>query len=106
LVSFRTKEKGYEWFGESPAHEALSAYGLMQFNEMSRVTSFVDQGMVKDLASWLMNRRDGKGQFLKNDKALDSFGRAPDNITAAYIVWTLTEAGVKDLDTEIKSLMS
>lgn len=49
LVSFKTKEKGYEWFGESPAHESLSAYGLMQFTEMSKVTQFVDQGMVKDL---------------------------------------------------------
>ena len=35
LVSFQTKEKGYEWFGESPAHEGLSAYGLMEFTEMS-----------------------------------------------------------------------
>jgi len=35
LVSFQTKEKGYEWFGSSPAHEGLSAYGLMEFTEMA-----------------------------------------------------------------------
>jgi replicative superfamily II helicase len=29
LVAFQTEEKGYEWFGESPAVEVLSAYGLM-----------------------------------------------------------------------------
>jgi hypothetical protein len=46
LVSFKTKENGYEWFGKSPAHEALSAYGLMQFTEMSKVTSFVDANML------------------------------------------------------------
>lgn len=34
LLQYRTPENGYEWFGESPAHEALSAYGLMQFTEM------------------------------------------------------------------------
>lgn len=106
LVSFKTKEKGYEWFGESPAHESLSAYGLMQFTEMSKVTSFVDNNMVKDLKSWLLSRRDGKGLFLKNEKALDSFGRAPDNITAAYIVWTLTSAGETGLDTEITALIN
>ena len=106
LVTFKTKEKGYEWFGDSPAHESLSAYGLMQFAEMSKVTSFVDQGMVLDLKNWLMSRRDGKGLFLMNSKALDSFGRAPDNITAAYIVWTLTSAGETDLDTEITRLKS
>lgn len=35
LTSFKTEENGYEWFGKSPAHESLSAYGLMQFQEMS-----------------------------------------------------------------------
>ena len=35
LVSFKTQEKGYEWFGASPAHEGLSAYGLMEFTEMA-----------------------------------------------------------------------
>lgn len=104
LVSFKTKEKGYEWFGESPAHEALSAYGLMQFKEMSKVTQFVDQGMVNDLQKFLMSRRDGKGEFLMNPKALDSFGRAPSNITAAYIVWTLSSAGETNLNTEIDAL--
>ena len=51
-----------------------------------------------------MSRKDGKGLFLKNDKALDSFGRAPDNITAAYIVWTLTSAGETNVTTEIDNL--
>ncbi len=104
LISFKTKEKGYEWFGESPAHEALSAYGLMQFAEMSKVTSFVDQSMVEDLQAYILSRRDGKGGFLKNEKALDSFGRAPDNITAAYIVWTLTSSGETNVTTEITAL--
>lgn len=51
-----------------------------------------------------MSRRGRNGVFLKNEKALDSFGRAPDNITAAYIVWTLTSAGETNLTTEIDNL--
>ena len=78
----------------------------MQFTEMSKVTSFVDSSMVKDLKGWLMSRRNGKGAFLKNEKALDSFGRAPDNITAAYIVWTLTSSGETNVDTEIASMIA
>jgi hypothetical protein len=39
-----------------------------------------------------------------SEQALDSFGRAPDNITDAYIVWALTSAGNTDVDTEISSL--
>jgi hypothetical protein len=28
LLGFEASSKGYEWFGESPGHEALTAYGL------------------------------------------------------------------------------
>ena len=42
LIGFETSSKGYEWFGKSPGHEALSAYGLAQFNDMKKVVNFVD----------------------------------------------------------------
>ncbi len=45
---------------------------------------------------FLMSRRDGKGGFLRNPAAIDSFGRAPDDVTNAYIVWALTESGKDD----------
>ena len=42
LKTYETTTKGYEWFGESPGHEALSAYGLNEFRDMQNVVSFVD----------------------------------------------------------------
>lgn len=93
LVSFETKEKGYEWFGGSPGHEALTAYGLMQFNDMKHVYASVDNAMVKRTADWLLSRRDGNGGFLRNSRALDQFGAADADITDAYIVYALAEAG-------------
>lgn len=71
---------------------------------MSKSTSFVDANMLKDLKTWILSRKNGKGGFSKNPKALDSFGRAPDNITDAYIVWTLTSAGETNVTNEIKAL--
>lgn len=38
LTAFETKENGYEWFGAAPAHEALTAYGLMEFVDMKTFT--------------------------------------------------------------------
>src|SRR3982750_4140339 len=38
---------------------------------------------------------------MRNPRALDNFGAAPEDITNAYIVYALTEAGYKDLDKEI-----
>lgn len=57
---------------------------------MAKVTSFVDPNMVNQLRTFILSRRNGRGGFLKNPKALDSFGSAPDDITNVYIVWTLT----------------
>jgi hypothetical protein len=103
--------EGYEWFGgTAPAHEALTAYGLLQFRDMQRIGFPVDQKMIDRTRTWLLSRRDGKGGFLRNRRALDTFGRAPDHITNAYIVWAITEAeadGAKeDLDKEIDALIT
>ncbi|MBI3893024.1 MAG: A-macroglobulin complement component, partial [Candidatus Wallbacteria bacterium] len=100
LAGYECKSKGYEWFGGDPGHEALSAYGLMQFVDMSQVYP-VDKTMVERTRSWLLARRDGKGGFERNLRSLDSFGAAPPEITDAYILWSLCEAGEKGLDKEI-----
>ncbi len=94
LIGFESEGKGYEWFGANPAHEALTAYGLMEFVDMARVMP-VDEAMIKRTRDWLLLRRDGKGGFKRNEKALDSFGRAPVPTTNAYIVWSLLESGEK-----------
>lgn len=104
-MNAQNKKQGYEWFGgTAPAHEALTAYGLLQFRDMSRVMN-VDQNMVKRTQDYIMGQRDGNGGFKRNARALDSFGRAPDDITNAYIVWSLTESGKSDdVSKELSSL--
>ncbi|MGH7226919.1 MAG: alpha-2-macroglobulin family protein, partial [Gemmataceae bacterium] len=90
------KKEGYEWFGgTAPAHEALTAYGLMEFRDMAKVRD-VDAAMMKRTHDYLLNQRDGHGGFKRNPRALDTFGRAPQHITNAYVVWALTEGGKDD----------
>ncbi|NNG00607.1 MAG: hypothetical protein HKM93_14575 [Desulfobacteraceae bacterium] len=95
LTSFETEQKGYEWFGAAPGHEALTAYGLMEFSDMKRVFQGVDDEMIKRTGNWLLGKRDGRGGFTRNPQALDTFGRASEDITNAYIVYALSEAGFK-----------
>jgi hypothetical protein len=99
------KRQGYEWFGgAAPPHEALTAYGLLQFMDMAKVHS-VDPAMLERTRQYLLAQRDGKGGFMRNARALDSFGGAPEHITNAYIVWAVTESGATDnLDVELKAL--
>jgi len=92
LISFESQNNGYEWFGANPAHEALTAYGLMEFTDMAKIMQ-VDTSMIDRTRQWLLDRRDGNGSFKRNEKALDSFGRAPAPTTDAYIVWSILESG-------------
>lgn len=101
LITFETKQKGYEWFGAAPGHEALSAYGLMQFNEYKKLYNGVDNEMIKRTADWLLSRRDGNGGFKRNPQALDYFGRASEEVTNLYITYALSEAGFGDLNKEV-----
>jgi hypothetical protein len=95
---------GYEWFGGNVApHEALTAYGLMEFRDMAKVHA-VDNAMVERTRKYLLSRRDGKGGFTRNPRSCDSFGRAPENVTNAYIIWSLTEAGDDDVTLELNKL--
>ena len=34
LLSYEVETGGFSWFGQSPAHESLSALGLLQFHAM------------------------------------------------------------------------
>lgn len=101
LTGYETKERGYEWFGSSPGHEALTAYGLLEFRDMAKVFGGVDRGMMDRTRAWLRSRRDGKGGYHTNAKALDSFGRASPEVTDGYIAYALAQAGERDLGPEI-----
>ena len=116
LISFECRKadgkEGYEWFGgTAPPHEALTAYGLLQFRDMQRVGYPVDAEMVERTRKYLLSRRDGKGGFLRNARAIDQFGRAPEHITNAYIVWAITESEEgngrrTDLEPEVTALVA
>jgi hypothetical protein len=103
LTGYECKQKGYEWFGGDPGHEALSAYGLLEFSDMAQVHP-VDSQMIERTREWLMKRRDGKGGFERNARALDSFGGAPPDITNAYITWALACAEEKDIAKELDAI--
>ncbi|MFH1807955.1 MAG: MG2 domain-containing protein [Pseudomonadota bacterium] len=104
IAGYESPQKGYEWFGGDPGHEALTAYGLMEFVDMKAVFGGVDSAMIERTKKWLYSRRDGKGGFQRNSRALDSFGGASTEVTDAYIVYALTEAGMSDLDLELTTV--
>ncbi|XLS29107.1 TonB-dependent receptor plug domain-containing protein [Flavobacteriaceae bacterium M23B6Z8] len=104
LISFETSENGFEWFGKTPPHETLTAFGLLEFTEMKKVYPNVDEAMIKRTVDWLLSRRDGKGGFHKSKEGYDSFASSPQDVANAYIIYALSEAGIKvDLDKEYQT---
>jgi len=103
LTTFEAPAKGYEWFGANPAHEGLTAYGIMEFVDMKKAGQDIDQKMLDRTAHWLLNHRDGKGGFDREKRALHDFGRISEDILNAYIVYALAEAGYTDIKKEFES---
>ncbi len=99
LAGFECKQKGYEWFGADPGHEALTAFGLMEFTDMAQVRN-VDADMLRRTRAWLMNTRDGEGGFTRGRRALHTWieDKACSN---AYILWALLESGGAGLEREV-----
>ncbi|WP_156115583.1 TonB-dependent receptor plug domain-containing protein [Psychroserpens sp. Hel_I_66] len=94
LISFETRENGFEWFGKTPPHETLTAYGVLEFTEMKSVFDGVDQKMIDRTVKWLMSRKDGNGGFKKSEKGYDSFRSSTIDVANAYIVYAISESGV------------
>lgn len=102
LTSFECKNKGYEWFGEDPGHECLTAYGLLEFTDMAAVRT-VDPAMLQNTRTWLLARRDGKGGFSHERRSMHTWVTDPD-CANGYCTWALLETGQSGLDTEVKWL--
>lgn len=92
LIGFETPELGFEWFGRTPAHAALTAYGLLEFTDMQEFVN-VDKNMLRRTKDYLLGRRDGQGGFKPSSSGLDEFRSVPDKIANIYIVYALTQAG-------------
>ncbi len=100
LTGFESPSGGYEWFGGDPGHDALTAYGLLEFTDMARVRH-VDPAMLARTRAWLLDQRDGEGGYVRRTHTLHTWLAEPD-VANTYNTWALLEAGVdSDLSKEV-----
>ena len=98
LVTFEVQGGGFSWFGQAPANKILTAYGLMEFSDMSRVHE-VDQRLIDRTQSWLASQQQPDGSFKPdtyfiNEGATNRYNTDVVRITA-YIGWALASSGYK-----------
>ncbi|HNT75649.1 MAG TPA: alpha-2-macroglobulin family protein [Anaerolineae bacterium] len=85
---------GFSLFGEAPADPMLTAYGLQEFGDMSRVYD-IDSKLIERIAAWLFARQQPDGSW----KGVEGFHETSltqmtDQVqVTAFIVWGLADAG-------------
>ncbi|OQY27597.1 MAG: hypothetical protein B6244_10060 [Candidatus Cloacimonetes bacterium 4572_55] len=95
LLSFEVDGGGFEWFGNAPANQLLTAYGLMQFHDMNKVYE-IDPAVIKRTQNWLVSRQSSDGSWGPDKQYLhlESWGRIKDSnlMITAYVAWALAES--------------
>jgi A-macroglobulin TED domain/Alpha-2-macroglobulin family/Carboxypeptidase regulatory-like domain/MG2 domain/A-macroglobulin receptor binding domain/Alpha-2-macroglobulin bait region domain len=99
LLTFEVPGGGFSWFGQAPANKILTAYGLMEFNDMARVSD-VDPKLIERTRDWLVSQQQADGSWKPdasfiNEGATDRYNSNVLRITA-YIAWSLVDTGMHD----------
>jgi len=99
LTTYESTGGGFEWFGASPGHEALSAYGLIQFYEMSKIkgATKVDKKMIERTLQFLEKRRNRDGTYQHKTGGYDGFRDVLQKVGNAYIAYALAEIEQPDV---------
>jgi alpha-2-macroglobulin-like protein len=96
LLTFEVPGGGFSWFGQAPANKILTAYGLMEFNDMSKVSD-VDPRLIERTRDWLAREQQADGSWKPdtnfiNEGATNRYNSDVLRITA-YIAWSLANTG-------------
>jgi hypothetical protein len=96
LLTFEVPGGGFSWFGEAPANKILTAYGLMEFFDMSKIYD-IDPKVVSRTQQWLAAQQQADGSWKPdasfiNEGATNRYNKDLVRITA-YIAWSLENTG-------------
>jgi uncharacterized protein YfaS (alpha-2-macroglobulin family) len=96
LLTFEVSGGGFSWFGQAPANKILTAYGLMEFNDMSKVSE-VDPRLIERTRDWLVQQQQPDGSwkpdtYFINEGATNRYNSDLLRITA-YLAWSLANTG-------------
>ncbi len=96
LVSYEVPGGGFEWFGKAPAHRILTAYGLMEFYDMSKVYE-VDPAIISRTQQWLAKCQENDGSYKPSEDGIreGAINKFTDDVfrNTAYITWALASTG-------------
>jgi len=99
LMSYEVQGGGFSWFGNAPANQVLTAYGLMEFEQIARVMK-VDRTVIDRTRRWLLAKRKADGSFAPDASHLHDWSKIQANAlpVTAYLTWALARSGASARD--------
>ena len=86
---------GYSLYGHSPAETVLTAYGLMEIKDLSKVYS-VDNNVIEKMTNFLYKKQNINGTFTITGSHFGGASSRENLSLNAYITWGLSEANPND----------
>ena len=106
IANYETKQGGFEWYGGTPPHAGLTAYGLMQLNDMQKVYTGVETALIERTKTFLLNLKNGKGNFnMPSEGKYGAFYHTPQNVNDAYICYALANCNEKNIALELNQVV-
>jgi hypothetical protein len=100
LISYEVGGGGFSWFGDAPANQALTAYGLMEFADMAKVYP-VDPRLIDRTREWLLSRQRESGAWTSDATWLHDWSAVQGEVAiTAYVTWALVESGYRGPEIE------
>jgi hypothetical protein len=94
LLTFEVSGGGFDWFGEAPAKEKLTAYGIMQLTDISKVHE-IDRAVIQRASKWLISRQKADGSWGGHGPRESRIKNNNNLANTAYIAWALAEADMR-----------
>jgi uncharacterized protein YfaS (alpha-2-macroglobulin family) len=97
LLTFERPGGGFDWWGRGEPLIWLSAYGLNEFNDMSKVMD-IDRGIITRTQQWLIKQQEADGTWSKigatHSESIERMGDAKLLLTS-YVTWALLDSGYR-----------
>lgn len=91
LLTFEVPGGGFEWYGHPPAHVTMSAYGLLEFEDMAKVYD-IDRQILERTRRWLRSKQNADGSWSPDSRMMHIIsapGQRGDLATTAYVAWAV-----------------
>jgi uncharacterized protein YfaS (alpha-2-macroglobulin family) len=94
LLTFESPGGGFDWYGGGPGNASLTAYGLMEFEDMAQVYD-VDPRLIERTRRWLLAQRQRDGSWQAEGRRFRGVRQAADAdyVSTAYVAWSAFRNG-------------